>query len=409
MRTFYAIVVCFILGVPALNASATRQQVTVVLADTQGSAYDQTSVYFDLGTSTTYIYPEDVQKTFDTSASALQIFSYSSDGVKCYSNGYGHFTSTVVIPIGVKVPGGSYVFSASVLANFDPNTLILFEDRATGTYTDMRQSIYTIHISGDEVDSARFYLHITYPPVISSVISGCNNNDGSIIITEDSSVTWTSCTLFDSAMTRIAGYSNITGNTRFTALAAGVYYVGFTYGTYTTNQSINIQTSQVVAGVSASATHVAVKQNIAFGAVANNATGYEWDFGDGTLITGVAHLEYFYYEPGVYNVTLKCSNTYGCAAYAYTTIYVSVSTDVQSLNSYNLSVIPDNGSVVIRISEPVKSGCTYQIVDVAGKQIASGSITAQENTVNLACHSAGVYIVTVKDAATFVSKKIYLP
>src|ERR1017187_4724864 len=101
----------FFIAFNAFCSSAAKNQVTLMLQDSTSGLSDQTVIYFQQGTSVNYIFPEDDIKTFDTSQALPKIYSFSADNVPCYSNGYGDFTSSTIIPLDIRLPGnGSYIF-----------------------------------------------------------------------------------------------------------------------------------------------------------------------------------------------------------------------------------------------------------------------------------------------------------
>jgi PKD repeat protein len=409
MKKTFVFTLLLVFVVSQAFSSASKKQLNLIIRDQQSGLLDQTVVYFDPGTSPAYVFPEDVAKTFDTSQFTPQIYSYSSDNVLCYSNGYGDLTQSAVVRVGVKIMVSStYTFSNVNFSNFDPTSIVLLEDRAMGTYTDLRVSSYSLYLDSTGQLDNRFYLHFSAPPVIAVTDADCSNSNGSVTVTEDSSITWTSCQLKDSATGQMQTVNNLNGNFSFNGLVPGSYQLTFLYGGYTAAKSTMIVGHQIVAGITSSITHAAVNEVINFAAVATNATDFDWNFGDSTLVNGISHPDYFYSAPGVYNVSLKCSNNFGCVAYGYTTIFVSAATGIENIDGDQVSVISDNANVRVSISNISGHEYTYEVYNMAGQLLTLGPVTMPVFDVNLASQPTGMYVIRIKSQSGSMAKQVFL-
>ena len=58
-------------------------------------------------------------------------------------------------------------------------------------------------------------------------------------------------------------------------------------------------------------------------------TGWQWDFGDGT-VSSQQNPSHIYTSPGLYNVTLKVTNSFGCVKTLTKTKFITISNGVQS-------------------------------------------------------------------------------
>ena len=290
-------------------ASQNKAQVVVRLQAQASGNIDQATLYFDQGINSVYVYQEDAQKVFSGVAGVPAVFSLSSDLIDCSINGYGSTASTQEIALGYDVDAdGMYDISAPVLDNVDPTSIIRLEDRTQGTFTDLRLSKYSAQLYDADPLTGRFYLHISRPVQVVKANAGCTNNNGTITVTQDNSIAWTSCTLLDAFNNQVGTYNNVSGQFDFAGLAEGDYYMVYAYGPYTTTQTFHIEGHYVLANIVASSHTVEVGEMIDFSAVTTNSNHYSWDFGDGTLINGVANPSLNYYEAGEYVVTLICNN-----------------------------------------------------------------------------------------------------
>ena len=408
------IVFAFLVFAAASNAfsSSNTKKMNLLVFDPANNMADQTEIYFDPGTLTTYRFPEDVQKTLDSTQSLPQIYSYSSDNVSCYSNGYGPFTNTTVIPVGIRVPAsGTFIISAYAITDFDSATFILLEDRLTGTFTDMKVASYSFQVNqpGPGMVNGRFFIHFTYPPVITTTQAGCANNDGTIIVTQDTSVTWTACILYDSTGLALQTVNNAKGSLTFSALPEGAYSVLFVFGTDSVAKEAYVNGNRIIAGITSSLTYAAVNQVIDFSANVTNASQFMWDFGDSTVITGITHPSYAYSAAGTYTVTLKSSNTFGCVAYAFETVYISSSTGVNTISPDHVSIISENRDVRISINNFTGSDYQYELYDITGQMLTTGHITSSDFQVTLNGRSNGIYIISVVNSTgARISKKVFL-
>ncbi len=391
-------------------STAGKKQVTLRLSDLQTAIFDETTTYLDLG-SPQFIYPEDGQKIFDTSSSAPSFYSFTTDNVPCFSNSYGAFTGTSVIPLGFKVTsGGNFKIAPMLLDNFDATSIIRLEDRATGTFKDLRQGSYTFTLAQATEDNNRFYLHTSFPTVINAVNSGCANNDGAINIQQDNSISWTTCSLYDANFNLLNNYNNITGTFSFTGLAYGTYNIVFTYGSYTAAKSVDIGGTTVTATATASTLNAYAGQPVDFFAHAVNATNFMWDLGDGSQIAGVMNPTYTYTQTGSYNVTLRCSNIFGCSAVSTLTVNVSAAaTGINNLSTDEISVtVTAAKTLAVGIKNINNDNYQLQVYSITGQLIAAQNISNSQTNIDLSSAPAGIYIARISAGNSVVSKKIVL-
>ena len=370
---------------------------------------DEATVYFDQSINPLYLGAEDAQKIFSGVAGVPVIYSESTDNIPCSINGIGTLSSSETVSIGVDVDAdGLFTITAPNLTNFDQTSIIRLEDRSNGRFTDMRTNFYQAQMTAAEPATGRFYLHVSYPVSVTSTVAGCLNNDGSLSVTADNSISWTSCQLFDAFNNSVGSYNNITGAYNFTGLAEGDYYMSYIYGSYTTTVPFHINGNYIVANIQASAVLVATGQEVDFSAVATNSNQFEWDFGDGTLIYGIAHPTLAYYEPGVYQVNLKCSNSVGCIDNAQIVITVSQALAVNEVEKKAVSISAHEKSVVVNLNDVTNNNTLMQVYNLIGQSVYNSPITAQMSTVSLEEQPVGYYMVSVKDGEQTTTKRVFL-
>lgn len=370
---------------------------------------DEATVYFDQNIDPAYLYAEDAQKVFSGVAGVPLIYSESADNIPCSINGIGTLSSSETVSIGVDVDAdGLFTVTAPNLTNFDPTSLIRLEDRANGRFTDMRTNFYQAQMLASEPATGRFFIHVSYPVTVTATVAGCLNNDGALNVSADNSVTWTTCQLFDVFNNSVGSYNNITGAYNFTGLAEGDYYMSYTFGAYSTTTPFHIDGNYIVANIQASAIVVATGEAVDFSAVANHSNQFEWDFGDGTLIYGIAHPTLAYYEPGVYQVNLKCSNSVGCIDNAQIEITVSQALAVNEVEKKEVSISASQKSILVNLNDANLNKAQLQVYNLIGQSVYNEPVDGQTSTVSFDEQPVGYYMVSVKNGEQTTTKRVFL-
>ena len=393
-----------------------KKQLTLRFRDISSNLYDITHIYLDMGRSPLFNptippppQPEDVGKQPDTSLAMPQIYSFTSDGIACYSNGHGPFDTTTVIRLGIRVAGGSsYSISAQLVDNFDPTSIILIEDRLNGVFKDLRRGDFVVNLAQKQTTEDRFYIHISYPPVIELTLSGCDDNDGIISVSQDTFISWNSCQLLDSALTFITSYSDIKGNMTFTDLPSGIYNLAFLYGQHAALKTIFLNTHKIQTSASASKLYAEVNEIVHFYSSAVNATLYNWDFGDGTVINGIANPQVSWPQPGVYTVTLRCSNSFGCDAIDYLTVYVGQSSSVNNNKIELPNITIQNKKILLEANGNSGRPLRYEVYQIAGQVVISGMMITSNAYIDLSGQPTGLYIIRLKGANGDLTRKFFL-
>ena len=404
------IAVILLLVVVSLQGFSTpgKKQIRIRLTDSTSFVYDETSIYLDLG-SPQFVFPEDGRKIFDTASSAPSVYSFSSDNLPCFSNSYGSFVPASVIPIGFKVANaGTFKFSATLLDNFDATTIVQLEDRTLGMFYDLRQGDYTVYMSQPQQDNGRFFIHASYPSLLSTIDAGCSNNDGNILIVQDSSIRWSSCSLYTDSFNLINTYNNITGNISFSGLPFGKYKMVFTYGSYTAIKDVVLNGNSVTVAVSASSLTGVVGQPMQFFSTASHTTDYLWSFGEGSQISGIMNPAFVYHQAGVYTVSLSASNSYVCSSAAAVTVTISEATGINQITSDELSINAEGKTLRVSFTKPLESEGSLQIYSATGQLVLANTISSNQTTTDLSYLSSSIYIVKVQNARGGFSKKIVL-
>ena len=237
-------------------------------------------------------------------------------------------------------------------------------------------------------------------PTVTSSASGCENNNGIINITNDDSLIWNCCKVYNSLSVLVAIDSNITGNFSFTGLPGGYYRVEFDYGLYEPIEYVEVETQNIVAGLNVASNHGTVGESMQFYTANSNANQFHWDFGDGSIIDGVANPVYAYLFPGTYNVTVNCSNDFGCIANADTVVYIDYATSVNKMDGGGVRIVSDGKNVIIENA----IFDYYSVCDISGREINAGKITTGETIIDFSNESSGIYVLSIKNSDTAISK-----
>ncbi len=390
-------------------ASQNKEQVRIRIQSTNGNL-DETTVYFDQGINSTYAYQEDAQKIVSGVAGVPVIYTVTTDNIHCSINGYGTYSTSQLVPIGIVIDeSGTYNLTCPMLDNFDPTSIITLEDRTLGVKVDLRTNFYPVQLDTADAPEGRFFIRVSSPSTFSTTVAGCTNNDAELHVTTDPSVIWDSYELFNANNDSVGMFYNVNTAVDFTSLAQGDYHMVRKYGAYSTTSNFHINGTYIAASIGASATQVVTYENVAFSANAINANHFEWDFGDGTLISGVAHPDLSYYQPGIYMVTLHCSNDHGCSANAQIQIIVSQSvTGIKEETAKEVSVVAQGKNITIDMNNPVNASAQMQVYNLLGQSVYNTPIVAEKTTVSLDEQPVGYYIVGVKNGDKTSTKRIFI-
>lgn len=140
-----------------------------------------------------------------------------------------------------------------------------------------------------------------------------------------------------------------------------------------------------------------------------NATTYQWNFGDGNTITALSPtIQYNYAECGEYTVTLTVGNSNGCGTDDAQTSFEIICAGIEEANAaVNVGVYPNPASEYIQLANP--NGLTIEgitVYDAAGKQLYQ---TAANQTAmpDITAWASGMYLIKINaDGKTFTQRFI---
>lgn len=390
-------------------ASPDKKEVKLRIQSQIGNL-DETTVYFDYGVITDFKAQEDMQKNFSTNLPGVPVlYSLSADNYKLMRNGYSLLDQSEIIPLGVDVDSdGVYNISAPFIDKFDATTIIRLEDAYYHVFTDLRTNFYEAAMLANEPVEGRFFLHVSRPVSFVPAASGCDNNDGSIWVETDNTIQWTLCQLYDVNNVLRGTYSNINGGFDFTGLEEGDYYMVLVHNNYTTTKQFHISTNAITAIINVSKVFAYTGEELNFYSITQNVSGFEWDFGEGTQVTGIANPSLAYYVPGKFDVTLKCTNNYGCMKYATTAVEIEQISGIGDVASTEPSVLLNAKTLTINLHESINNGATLKVFNLLGQPVLSEKITASVTNFDLNNTTSGYYMVSIQNNGKITTKRIFV-
>jgi len=314
------------------------------------------------------------------------------------------------IPMGFE-PGvsGTYTLSFDGLASFDPTSYIMLEDKQTGTMYNVRSGAYTFTSNASD-NWNRFVLHFTPAATISTTAATCSEQ-GMINITQPGTANW-NYSLVDNNNAVVSSGTLNAGSPVVASVSAGVYTATLVDNNgYTVVKNIQVTGAEtVVASFDASATSVMQDQQVSFTSTGNNATSYNWNFGDGNTATGT-NAAHTYETAGVYNVTLEASNTTGCSSASTRTIHVSgTSTGINNISyNNNIAIWSNDNKVYVDFAQVSQVQATVTIYNIIGQEIFQDKVSNNGLfTKEIDNIEAGYLVVNVKNGDSITTRKVFI-
>jgi hypothetical protein len=377
---------------------------------TNGSGYkDRTRVYFN----------DDATPGFDQQYDASKFMS--APGIPTiyttmpnYNEWVGINTlrsinETSTVPMGFKVDAnGNYTFSFTGINTFDPTSYIYLEDLQTGTMHNARSGDYSFTANATDA-AARFVLHFTPAAEIAATASSCSN-DGSIVIAQPGSAVWNYSVTNTQGTILSSGVVNQTTPATVNNLSAGVYTLTLADNNgYTVVKNIQVTGSANVAASFIAPATATVGQDVTFNNTTTDAVNYEWNMGDGTIISGIANPSYSYSTPGQYTVTLTVVNANGCSNTISQMVTVGAATGIANVGEGTLNIYGNGNKVYVDFSKLKGVEATIEIYNVIGQNLSTekfgkSTIYAREIK-NL---DAAYVIVKVINNGETITKKVFV-
>jgi hypothetical protein len=259
----------------------------------------------------------------------------------------------------------------------------------------------------------RFVLH--FHPALGFNGNGetCAGNDGAIGISYPSAST-VNVTVKNSAGVAVSTLNNFNGNTTITNLSSGNYTVEAAFaGGFISTDYVQVAAGNAVsANMTASTQSVDLSNNasVVFTATANGATSYNWNFGDGTVISnGPANVSHMFSSAGVYDVTFEATNSI-CSSVAHTTVTVLSPTGIVSNNAEGVKVFGTENRVSVQFGSLADGKGRIEVLNMLGQSVVDVEVNTTKGTreIEVPNNAVGHYMVRVTTANKVYTQKVYL-
>jgi PKD repeat protein len=147
-----------------------------------------------------------------------------------------------------------------------------------------------------------------------------------------------------------------------------------------------------------------------FTATAQGATSFNWNFGDGTVVTnGPANMSHTFAQAGTYNVTFEASNGV-CNTVATTTVEVTNATGLTAIANSNLQVIGVGSKVTVRFGNNLEGSGNIEVINMLGEVVAHLDNVSMKGTreIEMSSIAAGQYMVKITNNNKLYTEKVYL-
>lgn len=302
------------------------------------------------------------------------------------------------------VQQGSYQIRLADVIHLNPTTTIFLEDRLNNTMQNLGQQPVVQLFLNQGFSEGRFYLHVRAGVRVNTFKESCAGGDGRIQVYNPSATPW-EYKIYNENDELIDEFGAFSGNRNIEGLLAGTYRIIFKL----TSENLEVEYiaevpvgNQVVALMDASTTEITIDDPaISFFANTADAEGFFWEFGDGTMQSGLNVVTHYFQNPGDYYVKLtvtkaECSDT--------TSMLVHVLDDITSIGEDPIKdlttfvIYPNPATSVARIKldlDRPRDNMELNVIDLSGKLIKKEKlgkiVPGQEIAVDLSTMAHGIY------------------
>lgn len=159
--------------------------------------------------------------------------------------------------------------------------------------------------------------------------------------------------------------------------------------------------------------YVNINSPILFQDQTAGAVDWQWDFGNGNSIQGVASPISFYTSYGVYDVTLTVTTADGCErTITKTIIVVATGIDQPTLDNANLQVMPNptNNKAQVTLQLPKADKVNLRVFDAVGKQVyqhnSNTAIQNYQHQLDFSDMPRGMYLISLQTSEGMISRQL---
>ncbi|OWY19539.1 hypothetical protein B6N25_13980 [Sphingobacteriales bacterium TSM_CSS] len=160
---------------------------------------------------------------------------------------------------------------------------------------------------------------------------------------------------------------------------------------------------------------VQINTPVMFNDNTDNATYWQWNFGNGqTAVGNIQNPVTFYNALGIYTVTLTVTDANGCVRTGTRTLEVVSNIGIgNAQNSNLLTIAPNPSKGLFNISYPFSGSrqVTLRVFDAVGKEVyvnRQDALGGYNHALNLDGNPAGIYFVTLSAGSDMITRKVIL-
>jgi hypothetical protein len=316
-------------------------------------------------------------------------------------NALSELNADKMIQIGIEANvNGPQTLRLNQIDNLPETAQIILEDTKLGIFQNLRNNPDYAYTFDTTTDVLRFRLHFKPEVTLLAATESCVQNDGEIIINSASASTW-NYSVTNQNGEIISEGTNFSGSQTIHNLAGGLYFVSMNnqFGS-NINQAIEVaEGAAIIATIGSNGTTFPIYDaSVVFNATVQGASDMTWDFGDGTIVTGVLSPVHVYTAPGTYTVTFIASNA-TCMDVKTTFITVQdFTTGIDQAGSEVFSLFPNPANAItdIRLRLPEREETlVINVLDASGKLVKTFNFNNVEKQarlqINVSDLSTGVY------------------
>ncbi len=336
---------------------------------------DETVIYYSSNASSTQpIDGQDARKL--EPENPISFWCSVKDSVRLAIHGRHIDAHPDSIPLSVFVSEGAlFRMKLADMANFPSTAMVFLEDRQNNVLQNLRiQPIYSIWLDSGSIEN-RFFLHYKPGVNLSATDEGCLGEAGVISLNNPSNTLW-DVEVYTSNDSLIAHNNSLSGSWNVEHLKADEYRVHFKLSDnlLETDDWIQVDSgSSVNAALHASLTEVRANEDeVVFTNLSSDAQGVNWDFGDGTMVSGYTQVNHVFNTPGIYPVVLTATRN-ECSDTAQLNISVVTVTGIDQVTiekQSSFSIFPNPASDVAWLKLNLKTSAddvSLAIIDALGR------------------------------------------
>ncbi|MFN4122155.1 MAG: fibronectin type III domain-containing protein [Flavobacteriales bacterium] len=332
---------------------------------------------------------------------------------------FPELTSSRIVNLGVvNTFAGVSSLSMTEFLNFESTTQVFLEDIAMGIFHNLTQNAVYTYENQPNYQGIRFRLHFRAPLQTAAYAACTGEANGKVIVLNPNMNNPVNMTVRNTANEVVNTTGMFVGERVVEGLASGNYTLEFNYADASNiNDYVSVQATgfNVAPSFVASATEVSIADAIIeFVGNAQGASQYVWNFGDGTIVTGMLNPVHAYMQPGVYTVTFTATNG-GCEATASSVIRVTNNTTGvnNALAQSDVILYPnpakDQANILLNIDRS-ETQVKVSIIDATGRLVSSRNVSDLRSgaiiTLDVEGLANGMYEVVVEGNAFRTVRKL---